>query len=172
MGLDDGRLGGSAVVDINTKVYGTDNLFVVDASIFPGHVTGNPSAAIVTVAERAFERISSLHAPVLGKEGAQCGGNAWTGSFQCDVGLQCNYVDPALSRVSQQWGREKEQTTCVGEQMLTSDECSATRPQPRWCAVCACNWRCSRGELRPGRRCGRRHERHRLTAAVRVKKTK
>ncbi|KAL1907886.1 hypothetical protein Sste5344_006309 [Sporothrix stenoceras] len=98
MGLDDGRLGGSAVVDINTKVYGTDNLFVVDASIFPGHVTGNPSAAIVTVAERAFERISALHAPVLGKEGAQCGGNAWTGSFQCDAGLQCNYVDPTMSR--------------------------------------------------------------------------
>lgn len=76
MGLDDGRAGGSAVVDIDTKVYGTDNLFVVDASIFPGHVTGNPSAAIVTVSERAFERIVSLKAPVLGAAGAQCGGSS------------------------------------------------------------------------------------------------
>ncbi len=100
MGLDDGRAGGTAVVDINAKVYGTDNLFVVDASIFPGHVTGNPSAAIVTVAERAFERISSLHAPVPVKEGGQCGGDAWAGSFLCDAGLHCNYVDPTLSRVS------------------------------------------------------------------------
>ncbi|ERT01715.1 hypothetical protein HMPREF1624_00009 [Sporothrix schenckii ATCC 58251] len=98
MGLDDGRLGGTAVVDLDTKVYGTDNLFVVDASIFPGHVTGNPSAAIVTVAERAFERLSSLHAPVLGKEGAQCGGNTWSGSFQCEAGLQCSYVNSTLSR--------------------------------------------------------------------------
>lgn len=169
MGLDDGRLGGSAVVDINTKVYGTDNLFVVDASIFPGHVTGNPSAAIVTVAERAFERISSLHAPVLGKEGAQCGGNAWTGSFQCDTGLQCNYIDSTLSRVSQERGRDEKGTTCVDGQMLTSIECSVTRPQPRRCAVCGCNWGCCRGELRLERRCGKRHESRQLTAVVKVK---
>ncbi len=63
MGTDDGRLGGSAVVDTNTKVYGTDNLFVVDASVFPGMVTGNPSAAIVVVAEKAFERITALQFP-------------------------------------------------------------------------------------------------------------
>ncbi|KAL2162456.1 hypothetical protein VTH06DRAFT_7369 [Thermothelomyces fergusii] len=60
MGLDDGRSGGSAVVDLNTKVYGTDNLFVVDASIFPGMSTGNPSAMIVIVAEQAAQRILSL----------------------------------------------------------------------------------------------------------------
>ena len=100
MGLDDGRAGGSSVVDTNTKVYGTDNLFVVDASIFPGHVTGNPSAAIVTVAERAFERIVSLLSPIPGLEGAQCGGDAWSGSFQCSAGLQCTYVDASTSKVS------------------------------------------------------------------------
>ncbi|KAF5861547.1 hypothetical protein ETB97_012796 [Aspergillus alliaceus] len=60
MGTDDGRTGGTAVVDVNTKVYGTDNLFVVDASIFPGMITSNPSAYIVTVAERAAERILAL----------------------------------------------------------------------------------------------------------------
>ncbi|KAJ0109222.1 cellobiose dehydrogenase [Diaporthe amygdali] len=62
LGTDDGRNGGTAVVDVNTKVYGTDNLFVVDASIFPGHVTTNPSAYIVTAAEKASEKIIALAA--------------------------------------------------------------------------------------------------------------
>ena len=60
IGEDDGRNGGTAVVDLNTKVYGMDNLFVVDASIFPGMVTANPSAYIVIVSERAAERILAL----------------------------------------------------------------------------------------------------------------
>lgn len=60
LGTDDGRKGGTAVVDLDTKVYGTDNLFVVDASIFPGMTTGNPTAAIVIAAERAAERILAL----------------------------------------------------------------------------------------------------------------
>ncbi|KAI1756363.1 cellobiose dehydrogenase [Xylaria castorea] len=61
IGLDDGRnADGTAVVDLNTKVYGTDNLFVVDGSIFPGMVTANPSAMIVTAAENAATRILAL----------------------------------------------------------------------------------------------------------------
>lgn len=60
IGSDDGREGGDAVVDLNTKVWGTDNLFVVDASIFPGMITTNPSAYIVTVSERASEKILAL----------------------------------------------------------------------------------------------------------------
>ena len=60
LGTDDGRKGGTAVVDLDTRVYGTDNLFVVDASIFPGMTTGNPSAAIVIAAEKAAERILAL----------------------------------------------------------------------------------------------------------------
>jgi cellobiose dehydrogenase (acceptor) len=61
LGTDDGRVkNGTAVVDLNTKVYGTDNLFVVDASIFPGMTTGNPSAAIVIASERAAEKILAL----------------------------------------------------------------------------------------------------------------
>ncbi|KAF3004614.1 hypothetical protein E8E14_008457 [Neopestalotiopsis sp. 37M] len=63
MGLDDGRVtNGTAVVDLNTKVYGTDNIFVVDASIFPGMSTGNPSAMIVAASEYAAERILKLKA--------------------------------------------------------------------------------------------------------------
>lgn len=61
MGTDDGRSGnGTAVVDTNTKVYGTDNIFVMDASIFPGQLTGNPSASIVVAAEHAAEKMLAL----------------------------------------------------------------------------------------------------------------
>ncbi|KAI0164219.1 hypothetical protein GGR52DRAFT_110854 [Hypoxylon sp. FL1284] len=61
IGTDDGRKdNGTAVVDLDLKVYGTDNLFVVDGSIFPGMVTGNPQAMIVTVAEFAAEKILAL----------------------------------------------------------------------------------------------------------------
>ncbi|KAI1274609.1 cellobiose dehydrogenase [Xylaria sp. FL0933] len=76
MGLDDGRQpNGTAVVDLNAKVYGTDNLFVVDGSIFPGMVTGNPSAMIVTASENAAARILALQngpraKPVSRKNGA------------------------------------------------------------------------------------------------------
>jgi len=61
MGVDSGLVNnGTSVVDLNTRVYGTDNLFVVDASIFPGMITTNPSALIVAVAERASERLLAL----------------------------------------------------------------------------------------------------------------
>ncbi|KAK3386881.1 cellobiose dehydrogenase [Podospora didyma] len=60
IGADDGRTGGKSVVDLNLKVYGTDNLFVVDASIFPGMITANPSAAIVIVSEHAATKILAL----------------------------------------------------------------------------------------------------------------
>ncbi|KAI8948354.1 cellobiose dehydrogenase [Xylaria longipes] len=63
MGLDDGRkANGTAVVDTDTKVYGMDNLFVVDASIFPGLMTGNPSAMIVSASEHAADHILALKA--------------------------------------------------------------------------------------------------------------
>ncbi|KAK5133906.1 hypothetical protein LTR08_007135 [Meristemomyces frigidus] len=61
MGLDSGLVGnGTAVVDTDAKVYGTDNLFVVDASIFPGMVSNNPSALIVAVAEHASQILLGL----------------------------------------------------------------------------------------------------------------
>jgi cellobiose dehydrogenase (acceptor) len=60
MGTDSGLENGTAVVDTNTKVYGMENLFVVDASIFPEMITTNPSALIVSVAEHASEKILAL----------------------------------------------------------------------------------------------------------------
>ncbi|KAK1987559.1 GMC oxidoreductase [Colletotrichum cereale] len=64
MGTDDGRQGnGTAVVDLNTKVYGTDNLFVVDASIHPDLPTGNTQSIIMITAEHAAEKIAALTGP-------------------------------------------------------------------------------------------------------------
>jgi cellobiose dehydrogenase (acceptor) len=58
MGVDDGRsANGTAVVDLNTKVYGTDNLFVVDASIHPDLPTGNTQSIIMITAEHAARKI-------------------------------------------------------------------------------------------------------------------
>ena len=62
LGTDSGLTGGTSVVDTNTKVYGTDNMFVVDASIFPGMPSTNPSALIVVAAEHAAGLIEALPA--------------------------------------------------------------------------------------------------------------
>ncbi|KAF5485339.1 Cellobiose dehydrogenase [Colletotrichum siamense] len=65
MGIDSGLEGGTSVVDTHTRVYGTENLFIVDASIMPGMVTTNPSGPIMTVAERAAQRILELQGSIL-----------------------------------------------------------------------------------------------------------
>lgn len=60
---------GTAVVDTDTKVFGTDNLFVVDASIHPDLPTGNTQAIVMVVAEQAAAKIlalGSLGSPVNG----------------------------------------------------------------------------------------------------------
>lgn len=66
MGTDSGldNTQGQAVVDVDTRVYGTENLFVVDASIMPGMVTANPTGTILSVAEKAAERILGLSSGV------------------------------------------------------------------------------------------------------------
>ncbi|KAH8731998.1 hypothetical protein GQ44DRAFT_642000 [Phaeosphaeriaceae sp. PMI808] len=112
IGTDSGLTGGTSVVDLNTKVYGTDNIHVVDASIFPGHITTNPTAYIVVVAEHAAAKIlalggsgtggpSSSAGPVksssappptatkLAEAWAQCGGSGYTGPTTCVNGYKC-----------------------------------------------------------------------------------
>jgi cellobiose dehydrogenase (acceptor) len=49
-----------SVVDTNTKVWGTNNLFVVDAGIMPGMTAGNPQGAIFVMAEHAIAKILVL----------------------------------------------------------------------------------------------------------------
>lgn len=58
----------TAVVDTNTKVYGTDNLFVVDASMHPDLPTGNTQAIVMVAAERAVERILALDGKIINDE--------------------------------------------------------------------------------------------------------
>lgn len=48
---------GSSVVDTDTKVWGTDNLFVVDASMHPDLPTGNTQAIVMVAAEHAVAKI-------------------------------------------------------------------------------------------------------------------
>jgi cellobiose dehydrogenase (acceptor) len=60
MGTDDGRKGGDAVVDLDTKVYGTDNLFVVDASFHPDLPTGNTQAIVMVAAEAAAKKVLAV----------------------------------------------------------------------------------------------------------------
>ncbi|KAG8687354.1 hypothetical protein FRC12_017219 [Ceratobasidium sp. 428] len=55
-----GTSSSSSVVDTNTKVWNTNNLFVVDAGIFPGMPTGNPTGAILVAAEMAAAKILAL----------------------------------------------------------------------------------------------------------------
>lgn len=50
---------GTSVVDTNTKVRGTDNLFVVDAGIHPDLPTGN-TQAIMVVAVKASQFTAAL----------------------------------------------------------------------------------------------------------------
>lgn len=49
------------VVDSQLKVYGTNNLRVVDASIFPTHVQGNIVSLVYAVAEKGADVIKAQH---------------------------------------------------------------------------------------------------------------
>lgn len=101
IGTDDGRTNnGTAVVDLNTKVYGTDNLFVVDASIFPGEPSTNPSAYIVIASQKAASNILALAAPSVVARYQQCGGIAWTGSSVCAAGTVCTWQNAEYFQVS------------------------------------------------------------------------
>ncbi|KDQ06595.1 carbohydrate-binding module family 1 protein [Botryobasidium botryosum FD-172 SS1] len=107
LGTDSGLSGGTSVVDPNTKVYGTNNLFVVDAGIFPGMPMGNPQGAIMQAAEHAVSRIVALGGTPTTTSTApqptqtlwgQCGGNGWTGPKACPTGSKCTFQNDFYSQ--------------------------------------------------------------------------
>ncbi|KAJ3567245.1 hypothetical protein NP233_g6489 [Leucocoprinus birnbaumii] len=55
-----GSSASNSVVDQNTKVWNTNNLFVIDASIMPGMPMGNPHGAIMAAAEQGVARMLAL----------------------------------------------------------------------------------------------------------------
>ncbi|KAI0684656.1 cellobiose dehydrogenase [Cytidiella melzeri] len=55
-----GSSASNAVVDQNTKVFNTNNLFVVDASIIPHLPVGNPHGMLMSAAEQAVAKILAL----------------------------------------------------------------------------------------------------------------
>ena len=87
-------------MDLNTKIYGTDNMFVVDASIFPGMPSTNPSALIVTAAEHASDLILALAANTAVAQWGQCGGLEYSGSMVCAAPYTCTYGNAYYWQVS------------------------------------------------------------------------
>ena len=65
---------GTSVVDANTKVWGTDNIYVVDASMHPDLPTGNTQAIVMVAAEHAAKAI------LADSTGASTSNNASSGS--------------------------------------------------------------------------------------------
>jgi len=94
IGTDSGLIAnGTAVVDTNTKVYGTDNIFVADACIFPGMPSTNPSGLIVVAAEHASDLILALRLPYGVGKGALCGADPYGGTATCQSPYTCTAVN-------------------------------------------------------------------------------
>lgn len=72
MGAEDDPM---AVVDAQTRVFGVDNLRVVDASVFPSIVSGNLNASTLMMAEKAADSI--LGKSPLPKEHVPVYGTSW-----------------------------------------------------------------------------------------------
>ncbi|KAK2611549.1 hypothetical protein N8I77_004882 [Diaporthe amygdali] len=71
---------GKSVVDTNTKVWGTDNIYVVDASMHPDLPTGNTQAIVMVAAEHAAKAILADTTGASTSTNASSGSSTSTGS--------------------------------------------------------------------------------------------
>ncbi|KKA28521.1 hypothetical protein TD95_004601 [Thielaviopsis punctulata] len=69
-----------SVVDMDTKVYGTDNLFISDASIHPDLPTGNTQAIVMVVAEKAAAAILAADKTTSTSKSASSGSSSGSGA--------------------------------------------------------------------------------------------
>ncbi|KAL0257681.1 hypothetical protein SLS55_006844 [Diplodia seriata] len=118
MGTDSGlENDGTSVVDTDCKVYGTDNLYVVDASIHPDLPTGNTQAIVYVAAEHAAKKISGQTTTI--STGSSSSSSAAASSSQSSVAASSgSETESSSSAVADQSASE------------TSTVAAATTPAP------------------------------------------
>ncbi|PQE20329.1 GMC oxidoreductase protein [Rutstroemia sp. NJR-2017a BBW] len=88
---------GTAVVDTDTKVFGTDNLFVVDASMHPDLPTGNTQAIVMVAAEKAAEKILALAGKTIASSGNVATGTSGAGASASATAVTAAATSSAVS---------------------------------------------------------------------------
>ncbi|OJD29047.1 gmc oxidoreductase [Diplodia corticola] len=123
MGTDSGlEADGTSVVDTDCKVYGTDNLYVVDASIHPDLPTGNTQAIVYVAAEHAAKKISGQTTTITTGSTGSTGSSS--GSSQSSAAAE---VSSASSAVVDQSASASTSTAVV---VASSSAASITTPAP------------------------------------------
>ncbi|KAL1637316.1 hypothetical protein SLS58_009325 [Diplodia intermedia] len=121
MGTDSGlEADGTAVVDTDCKVYGTDNLYVVDASIHPDLPTGNTQAIVYVAAEHAAKKISGQTTTIS------------TGSSSSSSSAAASSQSSSVAASSGSETESSSSSSAVAEQSAseTSTVVAATTPAP------------------------------------------
>ncbi|KXH61635.1 GMC oxidoreductase [Colletotrichum nymphaeae SA-01] len=95
---------GNSVVDTKTKVWGTDNLYVVDASIHPDLPTGNTQAIVMVAAEHAAAQIlggagSATNSGSESSSGSGSGSSSGSGSGSGSGSTGCKRSVKRLERL-------------------------------------------------------------------------
>ncbi|KAB2571514.1 Glucose-methanol-choline oxidoreductase [Lasiodiplodia theobromae] len=132
MGTDSGlENDGTSVVDTDCKVYGTDNLYVVDASIHPDLPTGNTQAIVYVAAEHAAKKIAGQTTTI--STGSSSGSSSGSASSQSSAVASSASSNTGSSSGSESSGSESSGSeSAVAESATTSTTvaAAATTPAP------------------------------------------